>query len=64
LQEEKEQCDYFHWIDPEWDERLYAIMLKLMKKKAKVEEDSKQREGELGKANSELREIRNELQIA
>jgi hypothetical protein len=38
-------------------------MLKLMKKKAKAEEDAKQWEGELGKANCELREIRNELKI-
>jgi hypothetical protein len=52
------------WIDPEWDERSYAVMLKLMKKKAEAEEDAKQCEGELGKANCELREIRNELKIA
>jgi hypothetical protein len=39
-------------------------MLKLMKKKAKAEEDVKQCEGELGKDNCELREIRNELKIA
>jgi hypothetical protein len=41
LQEEKEQCDYLYWIDPEWDERSYAVMLKLMRKKAKAEEDAK-----------------------
>jgi hypothetical protein len=46
LQEEKEQCDYFCWIDLEWDERSYVVMLKLMKKKAKAEEDAKQWEGE------------------
>jgi multidrug resistance efflux pump len=39
-------------------------MLKLMKKKAKAEEDAKQWEGELGKANCELRKIRNKLKIA
>jgi hypothetical protein len=64
LHEEKEQCDYFCWIDPEWDERSCAVMLKLMKKKAKAEEDAKQWEGELGKPNYELREIMNELKIA
>jgi hypothetical protein len=41
LQEEKEQCDYFCRIDPEWDERSYVVMVKLMKKKAKAEEDAK-----------------------
>jgi hypothetical protein len=61
LQEEKEQCNYFCWSDPEWDERSYVVVLKLMKKKAKAEEDAKQWEGELGKANYELGEIRNEL---
>jgi hypothetical protein len=38
-------------------------MLKLMKKKAKFEEDAKQCEGELGKPNCALREIRNGLKI-
>jgi uncharacterized coiled-coil DUF342 family protein len=42
---------------------LYVVMLKLMKKKAKVEEDAKKYKGELGKANCELRDIRNELKI-
>jgi hypothetical protein len=41
LQEEKEKCDYFYQIDPEWDERSYVVMVKLMKKKAKAEEDAK-----------------------
>jgi hypothetical protein len=39
-------------------------MLKLIKKKAKAKEDAKQWEGELGKANCELREIRNNHKIA
>jgi hypothetical protein len=55
LQEEKEQCDYFYWIDPEWDEMSYVVMLKLMKKKVKAEEDANQWEGEWGKVNYELR---------
>jgi hypothetical protein len=63
LQEEKEQCDYLRWIDPEWDEMSYAVMLKLMKNKAKAEEDAKQWGG-FGKANCELRDIRNEIKIA
>jgi hypothetical protein len=64
LEEQKEQCNYFCLIDPEWGERSYAVMLKLMKKKAKVEEDAKQYKGKLGKANSELKEIRYDLKIA
>ena len=63
LQEEKQQCDYYYWVDPEWDERLYAILVKLMKKKVKAEEDANQWEEELRKANCEHREIRNELKI-
>jgi hypothetical protein len=64
LHEEKELCYYFCWIDPEWDERSYAVMVKLMKMKAKAEQHAKKWEGALGRANCELREIRNELKIA
>jgi hypothetical protein len=35
------QWNYFYWIDPESDERSYDVMVKLMKNKAKAEEDSK-----------------------
>jgi hypothetical protein len=47
LHEEKELCDYFCWIDPKWDERSYAVMVKLMKMKAKGEQHAKKWEGEL-----------------
>ena len=49
------------WVDVEWDDRSYAILVKIMKKKVKAEEDAKQWEEELGKVNCELGEIRNEL---
>jgi hypothetical protein len=54
LKEEKEQCDHFCWIDPEWDERSYAVMVKLMKKKAKAKEDAKHWMGQLGKLTVSL----------
>jgi hypothetical protein len=41
----------------------YVVMVKLMKKKAKAEEDAKQCEGGLGKTNCELIEIRIDLKI-
>ncbi|RCV11685.1 hypothetical protein SETIT_2G206400v2 [Setaria italica] len=39
--EEKEQCGYMIWIDPEWDDRTFGVLVKLMKKKVQVEEDAK-----------------------
>jgi hypothetical protein len=39
--QKKLQWDYFCWIDPELDERSYDVMVKLMKNKAKAEEDAK-----------------------
>ena len=59
LQEEKKQCGYMIWVDTEWDYRAFGFMVKLMKKKVQAEEDSKKWDEELGKANCELREIRN-----
>jgi hypothetical protein len=56
LQEQNEQCDYFCWIDPEWDERSYAVMLNL-KKKVKAEEDAKQCKGNWEKLTVSLERL-------
>lgn len=49
------------WVDPEWNDRAFGVLVKLMKKKVQAEEDAKNWEEELAKANRELREIRNEI---
>nr|TKW39330.1 hypothetical protein SEVIR_1G172000v2 [Setaria viridis] len=59
--DEKKQCGYMIWVDPERDDRAFGVLVKLMKKKMQVEEDAKKWDEELGKANYELREIKNEL---
>ncbi|RCV17725.1 hypothetical protein SETIT_3G242600v2 [Setaria italica] len=48
-------------VDPEWDDRAFGLLVRLMKKKVQAEEDAKKREEELRKDNCELREIKNEL---
>ena len=48
-------------VDPKWDDRAFGVLVKLMKKNVQAEEDAKNWEEELAKANSELREIRNKL---
>ncbi|XP_004965612.1 uncharacterized protein LOC101767321 [Setaria italica] len=59
--DEKKQYGYMTWVDPEWDDRAFGVLVKLMKKNVQAEEDAKNWEEELAKANRELREIRNEI---
>ncbi|RCV10893.1 hypothetical protein SETIT_2G144700v2 [Setaria italica] len=39
--DEMKKCGYMTWVDPEWVDRTFGVLVKLMKKKVQAKEDAK-----------------------
>ncbi|RCV05941.1 hypothetical protein SETIT_1G123200v2 [Setaria italica] len=59
--EEAEKCEACKWVDLEWDVRNKGILVKLMKRKVKAEEDASIWQEGCGYAMRELDETAGEL---